>query len=102
MLDHVPLNWRSTTGIVYVASPRICVKYGSMVLQYGFTTEPAVAPANRDPSSELFAPFGPVPCSGTAAFNAQLSEDRRPVLVTPCIVTPLRSRALTLTSTPCQ
>ena len=34
--------------------------------------------------------------------NAHASESRRPVLVPPCTVSPFRSRATTLTSTPCQ
>src|SRR2546429_9421719 len=105
MLDHVPLTWRPTLGIVYVTSPRYWVRYGSTTRQYGFTTDsgdvvllPAAVPA-----MELFdSPLEPAPSSGKAARSAQASWRRRPVLVPPCIVSPFRSRATRFTSTPCQ
>ena len=61
-----------------------------------FTGEPAFEVI------ELVAPRVPWPCSGTAALNAHESANLRPVLVPPCTVRPLRSRAFTLMSTPCQ
>ena len=101
MLDHVPLTWTPTLGIVYVASPLICVRYGSTMRQYGFVTDIALPAV--EPAMELFAsPVAPAPSSGKAARTAQLSGSRRPVLVPPCTVSPFRSRATTLTSTPCQ
>ena len=56
----------------------------------------------RPPAIEVVAPRAPWPCSGIAAFSAHASVSARPVLVPPWIVSPLRSRALTPTSTPCQ
>src|SRR6478736_5680216 len=105
MLDQVPLTWRPTLGIKYVTSPRYCVRYGSTTRQYGFATDsgdvvllPAAVPA-----MELFdPPVAPAPSSGSAARSAHASWRRRPVLVPPCTVIPLRSRATTFTSTPCQ
>src|ERR1700704_1161152 len=93
-LVQVPLTWIPTLGIVYVASPLKSVRYGSTTRHHGLTGEP--------PAIETLTPLGPVPCSGTFAFRSQLSESRRPLLVPPCSVSPLRSRATRLTSTPCQ
>src|SRR6267154_1393969 len=105
MLDQVPLTWRAILGIVYVTSPRYCVRYGSTTRQYGFTTpngDVVLLPA-AVPAMELFDnPVAPEPSSGRAARSAQASWSLRPVLVPPCTVMPLRSRATTFTSTPCQ
>src|SRR5207253_8198915 len=52
------------------------------------------------PAMDRFTvPSGAAPSSGKLARTSQLSANRRPVLVPPWIVTPLRSRAVTLTST---
>ena len=40
--------------------------------------------------------------SGSALVTAQLSRTARPVLVPPCTVMPLASRAVAVKSTPCQ
>src|SRR6185295_3683631 len=95
-LRHVPLTWRSIFGTVYVASPRIEVRYGSTSRQYGFTGEPAALVI------EFVEPRVPWPCSGRTARSAHESASLRPVLVPPCTVSPLRRRAFTPTSTPCQ
>src|SRR5258706_13858374 len=105
MLDHVPLTWRPALGMVYVMSPRYCVRYGSTTRQYGVTTpngDVVLLPA-AVPAMELFdSPLAPDPSSGKAARSAQASWSLRPVLVPPCTVIPLRSRATRLTSTPSQ
>src|SRR5437867_1575570 len=98
MLDQVPLTWRAILGIVYVTSPRYCVRYGSTTRQYGFTTDSGdvvLLPA-AEPAMALFeSPVAPAPSSGKAARSAHASWSRRPVLVPPCTVMPLRSRATT-------
>src|SRR5580765_2598083 len=105
MLDQVALTWRATLGTRYVTSPLYCVRYGSTTRQYGFATDNGdvvLLPA-ADPAMELFDnPVAPAPSSGKAVRSAQASWRRRPVLVPPCTVMPLRSRATTFTSTPCQ
>src|SRR5438105_12966935 len=69
--------------------------------QYGLLTDSALPLV--EPPVELFAPpLGPAPSSGIIARTAQLSWSLRPVLVPPCTVSPFRSRATTLRSTPCQ
>src|SRR5947209_7344334 len=101
MLDQVPLTWRPSFGTRYVASPLTSVRYGSTIWQYGLTTD--IALPLVDPPMELLAsPVGPAPYSGRSARTAHASCSRRPVLVPPCTVRPLRRRATTLTSTPCQ
>src|SRR5204862_6575996 len=105
MRARLPLTCRPTLGIVYVTSPRYWVRYGSTTRQYGFTTDSGdvvLLPA-AEPAIELFeSPVAPAPSSGNAARSAQASWYLRPVLVPPCTVIPLRSRATTFTSTPCQ
>src|SRR5436305_15071927 len=101
MLDQVPLTWRPTFGTGYVASPLTSVRYGSSIRQYGLVTD--IELPFVDPAIELFAnPVAPAPYSGITARTAHASWSRRPVLVPPCTVRPLRSRATTFTSTPCQ
>jgi hypothetical protein len=72
------LTRTSTFGTVYVASPRNVVWKGSTVLQ--------------------------LRGSGLSIFIcvSQRSSTSRPVLVPPWNTRPLRSRAFTVTSTPCQ
>src|SRR2546425_574303 len=75
--------------------------------QYGLITERANGPPPRALTfavTELFVPIplSGAPTSGRAARTPHPSANRRPVLVPPCTDNPLRSRAFTEMSTPCQ
>src|SRR5687767_13020446 len=80
------LTSTSIFGTVYDTRPRSEVIHGSVTSQ----------------DSSCWLTLARTRFSGNLAADSQLLRTPRPVLVPPCSVKPLRSRALRLTSTPCQ
>src|SRR2546429_458577 len=80
MLDQVPLTWRAILGIVYVTSPRYCVRYGSTTWQYGFTppSGAVVLLPPALPAIQLFDnPVAPQPSPASAPPVAEVAHVHR-------------------------